>query len=43
MDEPGDNEMKRLYVGNLSWGVTDGDLETLFSEFGSVRSATVQP
>ncbi|MCZ6889808.1 MAG: RNA-binding protein [Gammaproteobacteria bacterium] len=33
--------MKRLYVGNLSWGVTDGDLETLFSEFGSVRSATV--
>lgn len=33
--------MKKLYVGNLSWGVTDDDLQTLFSEYGSVASAVV--
>ena len=33
--------MKKLYVGNLAWGVTDQDLSTLFSEFGAVASAVV--
>jgi len=33
--------VKKLYVGNLAWGVTDDDLSTLFSDFGSVASAVV--
>jgi RNA recognition motif-containing protein len=33
--------VKKLYVGNLAWATTDEDLQTLFSEFGSVASATV--
>ena len=33
--------MKKLYVGNLAWGVTDDDLQNLFAEFGSVASAVV--
>lgn len=32
---------KKLYCGNLSYGVTNSDLEALFSEFGPVRSADV--
>jgi RNA recognition motif-containing protein len=32
---------KKLYVGNLSYNVTNQDLEQLFSEFGEVRSAQV--
>ena len=32
---------KKLYVGNLSYSVTSATLETLFSEFGTVRSAEV--
>ena len=32
---------KKLYVGNLSYKVTNADLETLFSQFGEVRSAEV--
>jgi RNA recognition motif-containing protein len=31
----------KLYVGNLSYSVTDGQLEELFSQFGTVRSAQV--
>ena len=31
----------RLYVGNLSYGVTSQSLETLFGEFGAVKSAQV--
>jgi RNA recognition motif-containing protein len=31
----------RLYVGNLSYGVTNQSLETLFGEFGQVKSAQV--
>lgn len=31
----------RLYVGNLSYSVTSQTLESLFSEFGHVRDATV--
>ena len=33
--------MKKLYVGNLAWAVTDEDLQSLFSEYGSVASAAV--
>ena len=33
--------MKKLYVGNLAWGVTDDDLQQLFAEYGSVVSAVV--
>lgn len=32
---------KKLYVGNLSYGVTSSQLEQLFSEYGSVQSAQV--
>ena len=31
----------KLYVGNLSYGVTSTSLEELFSKFGEVRSAQV--
>jgi RNA recognition motif-containing protein len=32
---------KKLYVGNLSYGVTDSDLQRLFEPHGEVRSAQV--
>lgn len=32
---------KKLYVGNLSYGVTSSELEQLFSQFGAVQSAEV--
>ena len=32
---------KKLYVGNLTFEVTDSGLQQLFAEFGSVRSAQV--
>ncbi len=32
---------KRLYVGNLSYGVTSEILQEIFEEFGIVRSAQV--
>jgi RNA recognition motif-containing protein len=31
----------KLYVGNLTYEMTNADLEQLFAEFGSVRSAQV--
>ncbi len=30
-----------LYVGNLSYNVTSSDLEALFSQYGTVKSAQV--
>ena len=33
--------MKKLYVGNLAWAVTDEDLSGLFGDYGSVASAVV--
>jgi len=30
-----------IYVGNLSFGTTNGDLEKLFATHGTVRSANV--
>jgi RNA recognition motif-containing protein len=32
---------KKLYVGNLGYGVTDGDLEQLFAAHGTVQSVQV--
>ena len=32
---------KKLYCGNLSYNVTSNDLEQMFAEFGSVKSAEV--
>src|SRR5262249_17254349 len=32
---------KKLYVGNLSYGMTDSDLEDLFAPHGAVQSAQV--
>lgn len=32
---------KKLYVGNLSYGMTDTDLQNLFDPHGSVQSAQV--
>lgn len=31
----------KLYVGNLSYQMTDQDLEQVFSEFGAVNSAKI--
>lgn len=30
-----------IYVGNLSWSMTDEDLNSLFSQFGAVSSAKI--
>jgi RNA recognition motif-containing protein len=32
---------RKLYVGNLAYGVSDGDLQQLFEAFGTVQSAQV--
>jgi RNA recognition motif-containing protein len=32
---------KKLYVGNLSYGVSNSSLEQLFSQYGTVQSAQV--
>jgi RNA recognition motif-containing protein len=32
---------KKLYVGNLAYGVTDSDLQQLFATHGTVQSAQV--
>ena len=32
---------KKLYVGNLAYGVSSSDLEQMFGEFGTVQSAQV--
>ena len=30
-----------IYVGNISWGLNDQDLENLFAEHGTVTSAKI--
>ena len=30
-----------IYVGNISWGLTDQDLENVFAEYGPVDSAKI--
>jgi RNA recognition motif-containing protein len=32
---------KKLYVGNLTYNVSDSDLEGLFAQFGTVQSAQI--
>ncbi len=32
---------KKLFVGNLDWGVTDEDLQAKFAEFGDIEEAIV--
>jgi RNA recognition motif-containing protein len=32
---------KKLYVGNLTYGVNNSDLEQMFAQFGTVESAQV--
>src|SRR5258707_5426798 len=32
---------RKLYVGNLSYGVTDADLEQMFAAHGTVQSAQI--
>ena len=32
---------KKLYVGNLGYGVTDSDLSTMFAAHGTVESAQI--
>ena len=32
---------KNIYVGNISYGTGDGDLDSMFAEFGEVTSAKV--
>ena len=32
---------KKLYVGNLTYGVTDGDLQTMFAAHGTVQSVQI--
>ena len=32
---------QKMYVGNLSYSVTDDDLKKLFSEYGEVKAANV--
>jgi len=33
--------MKKIFVGNLSPETNEGDIRTLFSQFGTVRSLTL--
>lgn len=33
--------MKKIYVGNLSFNMSDQDLNALFAEHGKVNSATI--
>ena len=32
---------RNIYVGNISWGLNDQDLENLFAEHGTVTSAKI--
>jgi RNA recognition motif-containing protein len=32
---------KKLFVGNLEWGVSDDDLKNTFAEFGDIEEAIV--
>ncbi len=32
---------KKLFVGNIEWGVTDEDLQKLFAEHGEIEEAVI--
>ena len=38
---PGQGRARRLYVSNLPWSVTAGDLRSLFGGYGEIHGATV--
>jgi RNA recognition motif-containing protein len=33
--------VKKIYVGNLPWGIADAELKDFFSNYGTVHSAVV--
>jgi RNA recognition motif-containing protein len=33
--------VKKIYVGNLPWGIADAELNEFFSNYGTVHSAVV--
>ena len=33
--------MKKIYVGNLPWGIADAELKDFFANYGTVHSAVV--
>ena len=33
--------MKKIYVGNLPWSITEAELQQFFSEFGQVESVAI--
>jgi len=33
--------MKKLYVGNLDWGMSEEDLKEVFSQFGAIEEAVI--
>ena len=35
------DKLMNIYVGNISWGLTDQDLENVFAEYGTVDSAKI--
>lgn len=37
----GEREKMNIYVGNLSYAITDGDLEKIFTDFGSVSESKI--
>jgi len=32
---------KKLFVGNIDWGASDEDLNSLFSEYGEIEEAVI--
>lgn len=32
---------KKLFVGNLDWGITDQELQQVFAQFGDVEEAVI--
>jgi len=33
--------VKKIYVGNLSWSITEGELQEFFGRFGEVQSVAI--
>jgi len=41
MPAQGETMPKKIYVGNISYGVEESELENLFSQYGTVLSARI--
>lgn len=37
----GDNMNNKLYIGNLNWNATEGDIETEFANYGEVTQVKI--